>query len=337
MDSGFENGTDGAALKSSLIVVAIGYSAARRVRQRTGKERIALGLDPGTERAYLRGRCRDQYGQHDIERSRDAFLGLSRYRNQFRIFDEASPAMPDRAYYVQFSNNGNIYVYTDRPDNPNGYTSGNYTQVGTYATGWTEMRVVHNFSGTSAQTYQLSMRSSAAAPWTQLKGASATGYDIPFRGTNTITRTHGMLFRAYQNANMWIDDVRYSDSGILDPDTLPPTVPTGLIASDHLGDQGGAIDLTWNASIDNVGVTSYRLYRGTTPGVYGAPITLFSLTNYTDNTVVSGTQYYYAVSAETPRATRVHCRRSPRLSRSTISRPPCRPALRRWAARARSR
>ena len=69
------------------------------------------------------------------------------------------------------------------------------------------------------------------------------------------------------------------------------------MASDHLGDQGGAIDLTWNASIDNVGVTSYRLYRGTSPGVYGAPITLFSLTNYTDNTVVSGTHYYYAVSA----------------------------------------
>ena len=29
-----------------------------------------------------------------------------------------------------------------------------------------------------------------------------------------------MLFRAYQNANMWIDDVRYSDSGILDPGHL---------------------------------------------------------------------------------------------------------------------
>ncbi len=299
VDAGFENGTDGAALSTSRTWSLSGTPQRAEYDSAQAKNGALSGWIQGPSALTYAGVAETSTANMTSNGAEERFWVYLDTTNQFRIFEDYPIGLPtaDRAYYVQFANNGNIYIYTDRTGNPNGYTSAGYTQVGTYATGWTEMRVVHNFSGTSAQTYQLSMRSSATAPWTQLKGASSTGYDIPFRGTNTITRTHGMLFRAYQNANMWIDDVRYSDSGILDPDVSPPTAPTGLLASDHLGDEGGAIDLTWNASIDNVGVTNYRLYRGTSPGVYGAPITLFSLTNYTDNTVVSGTRYYYAVSA----------------------------------------
>ena len=44
-------------------------------------------------------------------------------------------------------------------------------------------------------------------------------------------------------------------------------------------------------------MTGYRLYRGTAAGVYGAPTALGDVTTYTDATAVTGTRYYYAVSA----------------------------------------
>ena len=81
------------------------------------------------------------------------------------------------------------------------------------------------------------------------------------------------------------------------PDTTQPSAPAALSASDHAGDTGGAIDLSWTAATDNVAVTGYKLYRGTSPGTYGTPVTLSNVTSYTDSTAVTGTTYYYAVAA----------------------------------------
>ena len=44
-------------------------------------------------------------------------------------------------------------------------------------------------------------------------------------------------------------------------------------------------------------MTGYKLYRGTAAGIYGAPTALGNVTTYTDATAVTGTRYYYAVSA----------------------------------------
>ena len=58
---------------------------------------------------------------------------------------------------------------------------------------------------------------------------------------------------------------------IVNPDTTPPSAPASLSALDTPADQGGSVSLSWPAATDNVGVTGYKLYRGTAPGVYGAP------------------------------------------------------------------
>src|SRR5256885_16889206 len=42
------------------------------------------------------------------------------------------------------------------------------------------------------------------------------------------------------------------------PDTVPPTAPTGLTPAVISGTQ---INLSWTASMDNVGVTGYRVER----------------------------------------------------------------------------
>ena len=58
--------------------------------------------------------------------------------NQYRALDNLATGA-NRPFYLQFDNAAGINVWTDRPGNPNGYTTGNYTRVGSYSTGWTEV------------------------------------------------------------------------------------------------------------------------------------------------------------------------------------------------------
>ena len=71
-------------------------------------------------------------------------------------------------------------------------------------------------------------------------------------------------------------------------DTSPPSVPTGLTAT---AASSTAVDLSWTASTDNVGVTGYRIYRG------GALVTTTSGASYTDSGLTSATTYSYNVAA----------------------------------------
>ena len=73
-------------------------------------------------------------------------------------------------------------------------------------------------------------------------------------------------------------------------DTQDPTAPSGLQATAVTNDH---VDLSWGASTDNVGVTSYEIRRnggavGTVPG---------NQTTFTDSTVAAGTAYTYQVFA----------------------------------------
>jgi chitodextrinase len=72
-------------------------------------------------------------------------------------------------------------------------------------------------------------------------------------------------------------------------DTQPPTVPAGVTATAVIGSK---INIAWSASTDNVGVTSYKLYRG---GVLLA--TLGAVTGYNDSGLISATTYSYTVAA----------------------------------------
>lgn len=76
------------------------------------------------------------------------------------------------------------------------------------------------------------------------------------------------------------------------PDTTPPTQPTGVTATAPTSSQ---VNLSWNASSDNVGVTEYKIYRNgsnTALATVSAPST-----SYSDSSVSANTTYSYAVSA----------------------------------------
>ena len=80
-------------------------------------------------------------------------------------------------------------------------------------------------------------------------------------------------------------------------DTAPPSAPASLSATDTPSDAGGSIDLAWSAATDNVGVTGYRIRRGTSAGSYDTTFTVGNVTTYHDASAVTGTRYYYAVRA----------------------------------------
>lgn len=79
-------------------------------------------------------------------------------------------------------------------------------------------------------------------------------------------------------------------AGVTTPDWTAPTVPAGLTATLI---NSGEIDLTWNASTDNVGVTGYTVYRN---GVAIATTPTGTLV-YANTGLAHGFTYTYTVDA----------------------------------------
>ena len=72
------------------------------------------------------------------------------------------------------------------------------------------------------------------------------------------------------------------------PDTQSPSVPSGLSATAVSETQ---INLSWNVSTDNVGVTGYSVYRG------GNQIATSATASYSDTGLIASTTYSYTISA----------------------------------------
>jgi fibronectin type 3 domain-containing protein len=79
-------------------------------------------------------------------------------------------------------------------------------------------------------------------------------------------------------------------------DNLPPAAPSGLAASDHPNDEGGAIDLNWNDNTET-DLDHYDVYRSTTMGGTYTWLAETTLSEYTDSTTTDGITYYYVVTA----------------------------------------
>jgi endoglucanase len=71
-------------------------------------------------------------------------------------------------------------------------------------------------------------------------------------------------------------------------DTTPPSTPTGLTVT---GTTATTVSLSWTASTDNVGVTGYQVFRGST--LVGSP----TGTTFTDSGLTPSTAYSYSVLA----------------------------------------
>jgi lysophospholipase L1-like esterase/chitodextrinase len=83
-------------------------------------------------------------------------------------------------------------------------------------------------------------------------------------------------------------DLWYSTLNLPTADATAPTVPTGLTALPASATQ---INLSWNASTDNVGVAGYRVFRN------GVALATTSSTAYQDGGLAADMSYYYSVQA----------------------------------------
>ena len=79
--------------------------------------------------------------------------------------------------------------------------------MGTYTTGWTEYRIVLDFTN---QTYTLSKPRQRHRRLDAAQGRRRHRLRHPDARHRTVTATHGTRCEAYQNAHMWVDDVAYS-------------------------------------------------------------------------------------------------------------------------------
>jgi chitodextrinase len=121
---------------------------------------------------------------------------------------------------------------------------------------------------------------------TNVGTATATAYT--FTGL-TCGSSYTLGVDAYDAAgNHSLETTAVLSTSACPPDTAPPSTPTGL-ATSGVGQTGAT--LSWTASGDNVGVTGYRLYQGSTQVGNSAT------TSYAFTTLSCGTSYTFGVAA----------------------------------------
>jgi hypothetical protein len=98
--------------------------------------------------------------------------------------------------------------------------------------------------------------------------------------------------RGLLNVGILQKGVNYTESNNLthsvSADVMPPSVPTALTTTYISGSQ---VDLAWNPSADNIGVSKYRIYRN------GSSLAFSTAASYTDKNLRSGRTYNYTVAA----------------------------------------
>lgn len=79
------------------------------------------------------------------------------------------------------------------------------------------------------------------------------------------------------------------EAALVEQDTVAPSVPSDFRTS--IEPTTSSVNLIWNASIDNIGVSGYHIYRD------NSLITTLASNNFTDSTVTGSRTYSYRVTA----------------------------------------
>jgi len=106
------------------------------------------------------------------------------------------------------------------------------------------------------------------------------GYDVP-AGQWFAAEFQQLVSNAYPSLG--------ASTGTGGGDTTAPSAPTGLTVT---GTTSSSVSLSWTAATDNVGVTGYTVYRGSTA------VATVTGTSYTDTGLTASTAYSYTVKAK---------------------------------------
>ena len=164
------------------------------------------------------------------------------------------------------------------------------------------------YTGTSNVIHRIFVLT-AGADWTQNASWTQVGSDqsIPQGTYYTMTRsitsgissyidgTGRITWAVYETTSNVVMHVNYLEMAVYSSaDTTAPLAPTGLSATAD----NNMVNLDWNDN-NELDVNGYNVYRSTTQGSgYGKiNVSLVGDSNYIDNDVNNGTQYYYVVTA----------------------------------------
>ncbi|MBI5230962.1 MAG: fibronectin type III domain-containing protein, partial [Coriobacteriales bacterium] len=136
--------------------------------------------------------------------------------------------------------------------------------------------------------------------WTASTAGDTAGYSVfrdgakiadvigvAYTDADAGTAVHEYVVKAFDE----VPNVSVASNAVsgLAADNVAPAVPDGLTATDKAGDDGGSVELAWNA-VD--GAATYSVYRDGTRIASG-----LTAAGYSDNDAVTGTTYSYTVTA----------------------------------------
>ena len=226
----------------------------------------------------------------------------------------------DAVTQMRFSNNGNSYSTAEAFAPSKAWTLSNgagtktvYVQFGDAAGNWstaaTDTIVLDRTAPTiSGRTATNITGSSAQITWTTNEAATSrveygltTGYGSLTTLDATLVTAHSVALTGLVPNTTYNYRVRSIDAAGNEAisanstfkttavaDTIPPSTPTGLTATAVSATQ---INLSWNASTDNVAVTGYQIFRN------GTQVGTSTATAFGDTGLSPNTTYSYSVRA----------------------------------------
>jgi fibronectin type 3 domain-containing protein len=207
--------------------------------------------------------------------------------DEVAVYPAALSASTVSAHYALGS--GTTPVDTTPPTVPTGLTA---TVTGsTAALSWTAS--TDNVGVTGYSVYRNAAPSFTPSPATKIADVSSTSYS----DTSLAVGIYYYEVVATDAAGNLSDSSSSASATIAPPpDTTPPTTPAGVTATVS----GTSVALAWTASTDNVGVTGYSVYRGTSAAFAPSAANLIATTagnTYNDASSLAPGTYYYEVVA----------------------------------------
>ena len=153
-------------------------------------------------------------------------------------------------------------------------------------TTWRETTVTWNNEPAADPASLGTLGAVASGNWYELAVGSLVRGDGTYSIKATSTSSDGAHYSSKEGTAA--PQLVLTVSDVQTPDTTKPSAPTNLAATAVSATQ---VNLSWTASIDNVGVTGYDVLRD------GTVIGTAPSTSYTDSTAQGATTYTYAVRA----------------------------------------
>ncbi|MFO0707749.1 MAG: fibronectin type III domain-containing protein, partial [Nitrospira sp.] len=150
------------------------------------------------------------------------------------------------------------------------------------------------FSGTAGganpanQTVTVSNAGAGTLAWTASDNAAWLTL-TPASGTNTGTVTASVNLTGLA-AGTYTGTITVAATG-----ATSKTLPVSLTVASATTTTSSAT-LTWGANTES-DLAEYKVYMGTQPGTYGAPIAVGKVTSYQITNLTKGTTYYFSVTA----------------------------------------